>query len=98
MSDEKIVSKSLGASFSALFRRRVSATPPTSKRKFTAPPAVRSKSMEFVCESGPGEKWSELILVKTLGPVVLCLLPAVSCDFTASSLLAVGATPELVTG
>lgn len=100
MSDEKIASKSLTASFGALFRRRASATPPVNKRKLTAPPQTRSrsKSMDFSKESESQEKWSELSMVKTLGPVVLCLLPAVSCDFTASSLLAVGATPELITG
>lgn len=42
--------------------------------------------------------WKEISAVKSLNPVVTCLLPALSMDFVASSLLAVGATPLITEG
>lgn len=46
------------------------------------------------CEMG----WREISSVKAHSPVVTCLLPALSMDFVASSLLAVGATPLIAEG
>lgn len=42
--------------------------------------------------------WKEISSVKALNPVVTCLLPALSMDFVASSLLAIGATPLITEG
>ena len=42
--------------------------------------------------------WKEISSVKSQNPVVACLLPALSMDFVASSLLAVGATPLITEG
>ncbi len=44
------------------------------------------------------EKWSEIEMLKTLGPHVLCILPSVSLDFVASSLQAIGATALIPEG
>lgn len=43
-------------------------------------------------------KWTELPLVKSISPVVVCILPALSMDFVCSALLAVGATPLITEG
>ena len=42
--------------------------------------------------------WKELRDVKSRHPVVTCILPAVSMDFVASCLLAVGAIPLITEG
>ena len=47
-------------------------------------------------QSEPG--WKEIKAVKSQNPVITCLLPALSLDFVASSLLAVGATPLITEG
>ena len=43
-------------------------------------------------------QWKELPLVKSLSPVVVCILPALSMDFVCSALLAVGAMPLITEG
>lgn len=47
------------------------------------------------------ESWldySDIALVKSVAPVVACLLPPISMDFVCSALLAVGATPLITDG
>lgn len=47
------------------------------------------------------ENWldySDIALVKSVAPVVACLLPPISMDFVCSALLAVGATPLITDG
>lgn len=66
----------------------------------------RSKSMDTLDERESGDsactsrrlKWPELSLIKTLSPVVLCVLPSSSLDFVGSALLAVGASPVFPEG
>lgn len=55
----------------------------------------RSKSTPFVAPPAP---WREIEKLKALAPVITCVLPSLSMDFVASSLLAVGATPAVVEG
>ena len=68
-------------------------------------PPGRSRSLENISGEHPEipptiselrlpeeEKWSEIEMLKTLCPHVLCILPSMSLDFVASSLLAIGAT------
>lgn len=43
-------------------------------------------------------KWKELDRLKSLAPVVACVLPSLAMDFVASALLAVGATPLVTEG
>ncbi len=42
--------------------------------------------------------WWEIERVKRMHPVIACILPALSMDFVASCLLAVGATPLITEG
>lgn len=43
-------------------------------------------------------EWSEISMVKSMAPVVTCVLPALSMDMVCSALLAVGATPLITEG
>lgn len=43
-------------------------------------------------------EWSEIAMVKSMAPVVTCVLPALSMDMVCSALLAVGATPLITEG
>ena len=60
-----------------------------------SPRQDRSKSTPFVSTPSP---WKELEKLKGLAPVIACVIPSLSMDFVASSLLAVGATPIVVEG
>jgi len=44
------------------------------------------------------ESWEELRLIKTMAPRAACILPALSHDFVASSLLAVGSHALMIDG
>ena len=57
-------------------------------RRGTALPAMNTERSE----------WTEIPLVKSMAPVVTCLLPALSMDIVSSALLAVGATPLITEG
>ena len=100
-------SKSLSASIGAFFRgKKPSATPPVRRRAQSHRP--RSKSFEALVDlerssfdepiSPSDAKWTELSLVKSLSPVVACILPAVALDLVTSALLAIGATPIVIEG
>lgn len=43
-------------------------------------------------------EWSEISLVKSMAPVVTCVLPTLSMDMVCSALVAVGATPLITEG
>ena len=43
-------------------------------------------------------EWKELSSVKSMSPVVACVLPTIARDFVCSALLAVGATPLILEG
>ena len=65
-----------------------------------------SKSMDVVDEAESSNascesrrvKWPELSLLKTMAPVVLCVLPYSAQDLVGSALLAVGASPVFPEG
>lgn len=62
---------------------------------------LRSKSMDMLDEAESSSpycesrrlKWPELSLLKTMSPVVLCVLPSSAQDLVGSALLAIGASP-----
>lgn len=60
-------------------------------RSITPSPAAMRKA-------NSGLVWKEVDKVKTLAPVVACILPAQATDFVASSLLAAGASPLITEG
>ena len=68
------------------------------------PPAASGKRGIFKKSPTPVRRaedlpeWSELTRLKSIHPVVTCILPSLAMDFVASSLLAVGATPLVVEG
>ncbi len=43
-------------------------------------------------------QWKDLSRVKSIHPVVTCVLPSLAMDFVASALMAVGATPLITEG
>lgn len=49
-------------------------------------------------ETTSPDEWKELSLLKSLSPVVVCVLPSVARDFVASTLLAIGANPVIPEG
>ena len=74
---------------------------------------MRSKSVENIVDTLPPQPkqkralssskitpaaWKDVAQVKSTSPPVTCILPAVSLDFVASSLLAVGAVPLVTEG
>ena len=52
----------------------------------------------FNTERTNPDEWKELTLLKSLSPVVVCVLPSIARDFVASALLAVGANPVIPEG
>ena len=64
-----------------------------------------SRSLENLVSAGRGQakakngdEWEEVVSVRTVAPVVMCVLPPAAQDFVCSALLAVGATPLLTDG
>lgn len=55
------------------------------------------KELSDIETTSSGE-WKELSLLKSLSPVVVCVLPSVARDFVASALLAIGANPVIPEG
>lgn len=51
-----------------------------------------------VCFSQTHEEWKDLGLIKTMSPVIMCVLPSTAKDIVASVLLAIGAYPIMPEG
>ncbi len=68
---------------------------PFSRHRAATTDIVPGKKM--VPSSGQSQ-WKEVDQVKSLAPVVTCILPSLAMDFVASCLLAVGAIPLIPEG
>lgn len=111
--ENQVASKSLSASIGKFFRGKRPTGSPTGRRRqkeLSLGGRPRSKSFEGSLETQRAQTddsietspshagWKELSLVRSLTPVVACILPAVALDFVTSSLLAIGATPVVIEG
>ena len=107
MSSEKI--DNLSASIGALLfgkRRHTTQDRKTSLESPTKPSRTRSlenlvdiKDANRIIDGGSIEdSWSEVEVVKSLGPVVVCILPSLAQDFVVSGLIAMGANPLIPEG
>ena len=91
-SEEKYRSKSLD-----MLDEIESPNPHCESRRVTLDTLGDIESSNPYCESRR-VKWPELSLLKTMAPVVLCVLPSSAQDLVGSALLAVGASPVFPEG
>lgn len=73
----------------------VSERPTEGKKKKKEKRERASTEVPSRSESPP---WAEIPLVKSMSPVVVCVLPPMSMDFVCSALLAMGAIPLITDG
>lgn len=102
MSDSSRLMQSIG---SFLPRRKSRATTTTDDKSrshsldnTTANDAVEVKPKDKNGVNDEVESWKDLSLIKSMSPVVMCVLPSTAKEFVAAALLAIGAYPLIPEG
>ncbi len=67
-------------------------------KRFWHKSGSKQKHVKDVKDTCERVQWRDLSRVKSIHPVVTCVLPSLAMDFVASALLAVGATPLITEG